>query len=48
MPGEGLSIWVVVTLLNDIFSNIHNLVAHHGISDLHPKIDYYDKLQKQA
>ena len=33
----------------DVFSNMHNLlVAGHGASDLHPKIVYYDKLQKQT
>ena len=38
-PVEGLCIWVVVSLLNDAFSNIHNfLVECCRASDLHPKI----------
>ena len=35
--------------LNDAFFSIYNLlVAGHGASDLHPKIQCCDKLQKQS
>ena len=39
----------IKSLLPDIFSRMHHLpVAGHGESDLHPKLDYFDKLQKQT
>lgn len=34
--------------LSDVFSSMSNLVADHGTSDVHPKLDYCDKLQKQT
>ena len=40
---------VTKSLLPDFFTRMHYLpVAGHGESDLHPKLDYFDKLQKQT
>ena len=47
LPDEGLSIWVVLSPLIDVFFNVH-LVADYVISDFHSEIDYHHKLQKQA
>ena len=47
VPDEGLSIWVALSPLIDVFFNIH-LVAEYVLSDFHSKIDYYHKLKKQA
>ena len=39
LPDEGLSIWVVLSPLIDVFFNVH-LVADYVISDFHSEIDY--------
>ena len=45
---EGPSTWVADSPLSCVFSRMHDPVAvDHGAFDLHPRIDYLDKLQKQ-
>ena len=44
-----LSKLAIKSPLSAVFSDMHNLlVLGHGASDLHAKIEGYDKLQKQT
>ena len=48
-PGKCPFIWDRQSPLNDAFSSMYNLLAAgHGASNLHPKIEGCDKLQKQT